>query len=158
MWAAPLIFYGHHRRCLNNLFERCDMAFIVPMHRNKPNITYYLFEFGVRCCMLSTFYVSSRIVANIRHNWRKILPENYYPYLQTYSSKFCFSMLLYIYSFLSLSFLLTFFWLGCYCAMWLYFRQVNLMGALTFLFFFFIPFFFKVICGLWMVCYLCDGR
>ena len=25
----------------------------------------YLFEFGVVCCMLSTFHVSSRIVANI---------------------------------------------------------------------------------------------
>ena len=51
------------------------------------------FEFGVMCCMLSTFHVSSRIVANFseppllfsqqlfRPCWRKTLPENYYPYL-----------------------------------------------------------------------------
>ena len=47
----------------------------------------------IMCCMLSTFHVSSWIVANIsepsllfsqkpfRPCWRKILPENYYPYL-----------------------------------------------------------------------------
>ena len=29
------------------------------------NHVFYRFEFGIMCCMLSTFHVSSRIVANI---------------------------------------------------------------------------------------------
>ena len=36
--------------------------------------------------------------------------------------------------------------------------QVNLMGALTFLCFFFNIFFLKVNCGPYIVCYLCEGR
>ena len=35
--------------------------------------------------------------------------------------KFCCSRLISLYSALSLLFLLTLFWLGCYCSMWLYF-------------------------------------
>ena len=53
--------------------------------------------------------------------WSKKLPENYYPY--PYSSKFCFSRLLFLYSFLSLSFFLTIFRFVCYCSMWLCFSQ-----------------------------------
>ena len=37
-------------------------------------------------------------------------------------------------------------------------RFVNLMGALTFLLFFFNSFFFLVNCGLYIVCYLSEGR
>ena len=46
-------------------------------------------------------------------------------YLWTYSSKFCYSRLLSLYSFLSLSFLLTFFWLVCYCSLWVFRTIVN---------------------------------
>ena len=41
---------------------------------------------------------------------RKHNQKNYYPYLQTYSSKFYFSGLLFLYSFLSLFFLLSWGW------------------------------------------------
>ena len=40
MWTGSLIYYGHSK-------------------------WYHLFKFGVMCCMLSTFHVSSQIVANI---------------------------------------------------------------------------------------------
>ena len=80
----------------------------------------------------------SRVITNCdQHQWAipslfsialkalpgETLPENCYPYLQTCSSKCCYSMLLSQYSFLSLSFLLTFFRLVCYCSMWLCFSQ-----------------------------------
>ena len=82
-------------------------------------------------------HVSWRIVANISESsvplsqkllrlcWRKTLPENYYPYLKTCSSKFCYSRLLSLNSFSSLSFLLTFLWLVYYCTLWLYFSPWN---------------------------------
>ena len=67
------------------------------------------FEFGIMCCMLSTFHVSSRIVANnskssilpsqylFRLCWKKTLLENYLPYLKTCSSKFCYHRLFSLY-------------------------------------------------------------
>ena len=45
--------------------------------------------------------------------------------LQFCSSKFCSSRLLVFYSSMLLSFLLTFFWLFCYCSMWLFFSPGN---------------------------------
>ena len=32
-------------------FVRCDVAFIEPMHRNKPNITYLLTKFNLFHCL-----------------------------------------------------------------------------------------------------------
>ena len=54
----------------------------------------------------------------LRPYWRETLPEIYYSYLQTWSSKFCYCMLLSLYSILSLSFLP------------LYFLQVGLLIAI----------------------------
>ena len=49
LWALKRFVSGfHHNACLVfcqskfNICVRCDMAFIEPMHRNKPNITYLL--------------------------------------------------------------------------------------------------------------------
>ena len=60
-----------------------------------------------------------------RPYWRKTLPENYYPYLWTYSSKFLLFQVAFltVYSFLLLSFLLTFFRLVFYCSLWLCFSK-----------------------------------
>ena len=75
----------------------------------------HLFEFGIMCCMLSTFHVSSRIVANIsesspllfkalleKNNQKIIIPifrlilQNFaipgcFPYILFY--RYCFSLL-----------------------------------------------------------------
>ena len=72
------------------------------------------FRIWVICCMLSTFCVSSQIVAN--------LSESSLLFSQ-YIFRLCYSRLLSLYSFLSLSFLFTFFILVCYCSMWLFFSQ-----------------------------------
>ena len=58
----------HHNVCLVfcqskfNICVRCDMAFIEPLHRNKPNITYlltYRKNANIRCTL-----VSSKIVVH----------------------------------------------------------------------------------------------
>ena len=68
------------------------------------------------------FWPSHRQIfkTSLYYKTRLILETRRYPSLWTYSSKFCYSRLISLYSFLSLSFLLTFFWLGCYCSMWLF--------------------------------------
>ena len=38
---------------------------------------------------------------HLRSRWKKTLPENYFPHLKTFSSKFCYSMLLSLYFVLS---------------------------------------------------------
>ena len=96
----------------------------------------HLFEFGFMCCMLSTFHVSSRIVANISGpsllfsiTLEALLEENITRKLLTLSLDLFFKMLLFQVTFrilfLLLSFLLTFFWLVSYCSMWLHFSPGN---------------------------------
>ena len=100
--------YGHHLGCLNNplflilgLCAACWAHFMCH-HELWPMSVSHTFSFLNSSC------------------WRKTLLENYCAYLYSCSSKFCYSRLLSLYSFLLLSFLPTFFWLGCYCNMWLF--------------------------------------
>ena len=60
--------------------------------------------------------------------WRNILPESYYPCLQTCSSKLCIQVAFLMFCVLAF-FLLTFFWLGSCRITWLYFST----GILFFL-------------------------
>ena len=88
-------------------------------YMNNPII----FEYGVMCCMLSSFHVSSRIAANISESSLPSFLNRslglagghyqtiYYSYLGTCLLKFCFYRLLPLYSVLYLSFFLAFFWL-----------------------------------------------
>ena len=55
--------------------------------------------------MVTNISESSLVLTLFRSSWRKILIENYYPYLYNNSSKLCFSRLLLLYSFLSFSLL-----------------------------------------------------
>ena len=52
--AHELVFYFCLAPCLGCV--RCDMAFIVSMHRNKPNITYLL---PFRCLIFSVIFMSN---------------------------------------------------------------------------------------------------
>ena len=110
MWEGPLIFYGHHRGCLNNpifsnlgLCASCWAHFVCHQKLWPTSLSH-------------PFSSLNRSLGFTEGN----ITRNYYPYLLNYFSKFCFSRLLLWYSFLSLYFLLTFFWVGCYCSMWLF--------------------------------------
>ena len=41
-----MVLTVQHKQVFLFLKKRCDMAFIEPMHRNKPNITYFFHKTG----------------------------------------------------------------------------------------------------------------
>ena len=122
------------------------------------HISYVIMSYGQHQWIIPSLFSKF-----FRPCWRKALPQKYYHCLLTGLTKFCFSILVLLYAVLSLSFLLTFFWLGFHCSMRLCFSpgnwssvgahykliysclswSVHLMGALTFLFLFY-SFFLKI--------------
>ena len=70
-------WYYHSHHCA---FWRCDMAFIEPMHRNKPNITY----------LLTVHFVCSALVPISEIYWRLTLVS-----AKHFSMNFCFKENLY---------------------------------------------------------------
>ena len=72
VWAVLAVTGGTHalsvivlHRSLHDLSIRCDMAFIEPMHRNKPNIT-YLLPYLLTCLLLTylllTYYLLTTLL------------------------------------------------------------------------------------------------
>ena len=102
----------------------------------------HLFEFGVMYCMLALFMCHHELLPTVSHSFSFLcsswsLAEGKH-YLKTIilicklvlqnfviSSKFGYSRLLSLYYFLSLSFVVTFFWLVCHCSLWLYLNPGN---------------------------------
>ena len=109
MWAGLLILYGHNRWCLNNpifsnlgLWAACSARFMCH-HELWPTSVCHPFS-SVNCSSgLTVGKYYQKITIPV---FRLILPN--------FASPGWFSYIL-----LSLYFLLTFFWLGCYCSMWL---------------------------------------
>ena len=109
MWAGPLIYFWPPRGCLNNpIFSNLGLcaacwARLMCHHELWPTSVSHPFSslksslgfFGGKHCQKITLPIFRLVLQNLRY-----------------------SMLLSLYSFLSLSFLLTFFRLVCYCSLW----------------------------------------
>ena len=89
------------------------------MERHASDLRRHL----THCDVAHRWVISSPLSIALQVLLQEKLPGYRFAYLQNCSSKFRSSRLLSLYSFLSLSFLLTFFRLVCYCTMWLYFSQ-----------------------------------
>ena len=146
-----------------------------------PSFRIWDYALQVDCCMLSTFYVSSRIVANISESslllslgfaggkyCRKIIIPIFRLVLQNFAIPGCFPYILFCRCLFPL--LSSGWFVIAVCdsisvqgsnqifRITVNWCRVNLMVALTFLCFFFDIFFLKFNCGLQIVCYLCEGR
>ena len=117
-----------------NWFRHCLWFWIsVPLSATNRDVWKNLFLFGVICCMLSTFLVSSRIVANISQSsllsiaLLSSLEENVAKKLLSLPVDLFFKILLFGVAFLIfcdiLLFLLTFYSLVCYCSVLFCFSQ-----------------------------------
>ena len=77
------------------MFRRCDMAFIEPMHRNKPNITYLLamFRLSVWCLFdgnsSDDHPICPQLVILVSHHWLKGMPEGHAEWVGGWSSGCC---------------------------------------------------------------------
>ena len=85
-----------------------------------------LFEYHHRGCLNNPTFSNLMLFAACWAHFmchHELWPTSVNHPFSSLKSFFFWSRLLSLYSFLSLSLLLTFFWLGCYCSMWLYLSQ-----------------------------------
>ena len=111
MWS----FYGHHQRCLSNpIFSNLVLgaacwAYLICHHELWPLWVSHPF-----------FFLNRSLGLSGGKHYQKITIPIFSLILQNFAIPGCS-----LYSFQPLSFLLTFFWLACYCSMRLYFSQVT---------------------------------